>query len=398
MDSFTPASALGAPVQALVVGGGLTGVAAAIVCARAGLQTVHLAPPAPPDRRTSALMQPSVDFLRSAGLIDAPEAIGHPLTRIRIIDATDRLIRAPETLFDAAEIGLAAFGWNFPNIKLMERFQSVAETLPNLEVLPLGATGIRRDGNTYHVTLSDGSELKAELVVGADGKKSLVRSVGGFTVREHAFTQSALVCDLELGRPLDGTSVEFHYPQGPFTLVPAGGTRANLVWIDDHAVLDAIRSSGPEQLQAQINHKSQHLFGRISVVTPAFVFPLSTLSVHRAGQDGIALVGEAAHAFPPIGAQGLNLGLRDVADLAGAVAAADPARPTWSVEAAQSYASRRAADLGRTGGMVDALFRSLITDLLPAQALRASGLWALRLAPSLRRRAFGLGMGVGSRA
>src|SRR5690606_15928230 len=107
-------AAMSAPVQAAVVGGGLTGVAAAIVCARAGLETVHLAPPAPPDRRTSALMQPSVDFLHSAGLVDVPESIGNPLTRIRIIDATGRLIRAPETLFDAAEIGLAALAGTSP--------------------------------------------------------------------------------------------------------------------------------------------------------------------------------------------------------------------------------------------------------------------------------------------
>ena len=389
---------MSAPVQAVVVGGGLTGVAAAIVCARAGLRTVHLSPPAPPDRRTSALMQPSVDFLQAAGLVDAPEAIGHPLTRIRIIDATNRLIRAPETLFDAAEIGLAAFGWNFPNIRLMERFQAVAETLPNLEVRPVGATALHRDANGYRLTLSDGTDVTAPLVVGADGKKSLVRATAGFAVREHAFEQAALVCDLELARPLDGTSVEFHYPQGPFTLVPAGGNRANLVWIDDHDLLGQVRAAGPERLQSLVNQKSQHLFGHVSVVTPAFVFPLSTLSVDRAGRDGVALVGEAAHAFPPIGAQGLNLGLRDVADLAAALAGADTKQAEWAGAVSDSYAARRGADLARTGGMVDALFRSLIADMLPAQALRAGGLWALRLAPFLRRRAFGIGMGAGSRA
>ena len=389
---------MSAPVQAVVVGGGLTGVAAAIVCARAGLRTVHLSPPAPPDRRTSALMQPSVDFLRAAGLVDAPEAIGHPLTRIRIIDATNRLIRAPETLFDAAEIGLAAFGWNFPNIRLMERFQAVAETLPNLEVRPVGATALHRAAHGYRLTLSDGTDLTAPLIVGADGKKSLVRAAAGFAVREHAFEQAALVCDLELTRPLDGTSVEFHYPQGPFTLVPAGGNRANLVWIDDHDLLGQVRAAGPERLQSLVNQKSQHLFGHVSVVTPAFVFPLSTLSVDRAGRDGVALVGEAAHAFPPIGAQGLNLGLRDVADLAAALAGADTGQAEWAAAVSASYATRRGADLARTGGMVDALFRSLIADMLPAQALRAGGLWALRLAPFLRRRAFGIGMGAGSRA
>src|SRR5690606_23681743 len=101
---------------------------------QAGLSTIHLAPPGPPDRRTSALMMPSVDYLRTAGLIDDPESVGNPLTQIRIIDATPRLLRAPETLFDASEPGLTAFGWNFANIRLMERFQAVAAKLPNLSV------------------------------------------------------------------------------------------------------------------------------------------------------------------------------------------------------------------------------------------------------------------------
>jgi 2-octaprenyl-6-methoxyphenol hydroxylase len=202
------------------------------------------------------------------------------------------------------------------------------------------------------------------------------------------------VADLELGRPLGGASVEFHYPQGPFTLVPAGGKRANLVWIDDAEVLKTIQADGRDRLRDALLEKSQHLFGKIELLTPSFVFPLSTVSIDRAGMSGIALVGEAAHAFPPIGAQGLNLGLRDVADLSAAVAATDRSSSDWAVRLSEDYAQRRAADLARTGGMVDALFRSLLSDLIPAQALRASGLWALKLLPPLRKQAFRLGMGA----
>lgn len=375
--------------DAIVVGGGLAGVAAAIAAAKAGLKTIHLAPAGPPDRRTSALMMPSVDFLRSAGLIDEPGALGHALTQIRIIDATNRLIRAPETLFDAQEAGMAAFGWNFANIKLMERFQAVAESLPNLETRNAGATDLL--GTT--ITLTDASKLSAPLIVGADGKKSLVRTKAGITTRETVFAQAALVCDLDLGRPIGGASIEFHYPQGPFTLVPAGANRANLVWIDDRAVLEAAKAGGPEALLATFREKSQRLFGTITLASPAFVFPLSTLSVDRAGADGVVLVGEAAHAFPPIGAQGLNLGLRDVADLAASLATIDRSAPDWANRVSIDYVARRAADLARTGGMVDTLFRSLLADMLPAQALRAGGLWALKLAPALRKQAFAVGMG-----
>ena len=188
--------------------------------------------------------------------------------------------------------------------------------------------------------------------------------------------------------------MEFHYDRGPFTLVPAGERRANLVWIDDRAVLDAARNSGPEALRATLASRSQHLFGDIRLTSPAFVFLLARLTVAKAGTQGAVLVGEAAHAFPPIGAQGLNLGLRDVADLAAALAAADRSRPDWAVAVSEDYATRRAPDLARTGTMVDALFRSLLTDMLPAQALRAGGLWAMKLLPALRRQAFSLGMGA----
>jgi len=334
-------------------------------------------------------MIPSVDYLRSAGLVDDPAALGHALTQIRIIDATGRLIRAPETLFDAAEAGMAAFGWNFANTKLMERFHAVGSALPNLETRNAGVTDL--SGTT--VTLTDGSRLSAPLIVGADGKKSLIRGATDLRAKETAFTQAALVCDLDLGRPIGGTSIEFHYPQGPFTLVPAGANRANLVWIDDRAVLDAARAGSAETLAATLLERSQRLFGAITLASPAFVFPLSTLSVDSAGADGVVLVGEAAHAFPPIGAQGLNLGLRDVADLAASLAATDRGASDWAVQVSRDYAARRASDLARTGTVVDTLFRSLLAEMIPAQALRAGGLWALKLAPALRRQAFAVGMG-----
>lgn len=380
--------------QAIVVGGALAGIAAAVAVARAGLETLHLAPKGPPDRRTSALMLPSVEYLQSAGLIDDPATIGQPLTQIRIIDATSRLIRAPETLFDAKEAGLPAFGWNLPNVKLLESFEAARSDLANLRTVELSLSGLERVGEGWRLELSDGSSVVAPFLVGSDGKKSLVRTSAGFRTRENGFTEAALVCDLELSRPLGGASVEFHYPRGPFTLVPAGERKANLVWIDDREVLKAAQAAGPDELRQIFLDKSQHLFGDIKLLTPTHMFLLSTLSVDEAGHDGVVLAGEAAHAFPPIGAQGLNLGLRDVADLSAVLAGVDPGAAGWAVRASEAYSRRRSTDLGRTGGMVDTLFRSLLSDLLPAQALRAGGLWALKLSPQLRKQAFSVGMGV----
>lgn len=380
--------------DAVVVGGGLAGLAAAVAVAKAGLATIHLVPKGPPDRRTSALMLPSVDYLQSAGLVPEPAAIGHPLTQIRIIDATPRLIRGPETLFDAKEAGLPAFGWNFPNVKLAEAFEAARAGLPNLSTIETTLDDLERGPDGWVLKLGNGDTLTAALVIGADGKKSRVREGAGFRARENGFTQAALVCDLGLERPVGGASIEFHYENGPFTLVPAGGNRANLVWIDQRDTLKAAQEAGKEALAALFREKTQRLFGNIQLLTPAHMFLLSTLTVDIAGKDGVVLTGESAHAFPPIGAQGLNLGLRDVADLAASLAAIDRSTPGYARAVSEDYAQRRAGDLARTGTVVDALFRSLLAEFLPTQAVRAGGLWALKLLPPLRKAAFDVGMGV----
>jgi 2-octaprenyl-6-methoxyphenol hydroxylase len=380
--------------EAIIVGGGLAGIAAAVAVAQSGLQTLHVAPKGPPDRRTSALMLPSVAYLESAGLISDPADLGTALTQIRIIDATGRLIRSPETLFDSSEAGLAAFGWNFANARLLAEFEAAKAKLDNIETVDTTVVDLERVADGWRLGLGNGDAHTVPFLVGSDGKKSFIRSAAGFRSRESGFTQAALVADLELCRPLGGASVEFHYPQGPFTLVPAGGNRANLVWIDDREALRALQAAGADALRAAVLSKSQHLFGDIKLLTPAHMFLLSTLSVPEAGHDGVVLAGEAAHAFPPIGAQGLNLGLRDIADLAAALKETDRTEADWASKASDRYSRRRASDLVRTGGMVDTLFRSLLSDLLPAQAARAGGLWALKLLPPLRKQAFGLGMGT----
>ncbi len=340
-------------------------------------------------------MMPTVDFLRHEELIDDPAEIGVPLTAIRIIDATSRLLRAPETSFVAGEAGLDAFGWNFPNARLLAQFETAAQTLPRLHRIPATLTDMSKSSVGHDLVCSDGQKLHVDLVVGADGKRSFVRETAGIKVREHQFTQSALVADLMLERPLDGASVEFHYENGPFTLVPAGGNKANLVWIDRGKILAEHTQMEKPALAERLYAKSQHLFGKVELVSPAFVFPLSTLSVAAAGLGGVVLVGEAAHAFPPIGAQGLNLGLRDAEGLAAALQAnRGDAGGDWALQVSSDYARRRAADLAQTGVFVDTLFRSLLAGMLPAQMLRAGGLWALKSLPELRRRAFSLGMGA----
>lgn len=378
----------------IIVGGGLSGLAAALFAAKAGYATIHLAPQTADDPRTSALMVPSVESLLSAGLIANPNALGTRLAKIRIIDCTQRLIRAPETLFDSATVGQETFGWNFSNRVLNENFCEIADTLDNYTRQNDTLAAYETTDDTLVVRTGAGAELTAKMIVGADGKASMVRKLAGIDIRQNVHKQSALVCDLRLGRSLDGTSVEFHYANGPFTLVPAGDDRANLVWIDNANVLDVAKSEARENLAALFAQKSQHLFGAIDVLSTPKMFPLSTFSAATAGQGRVSLVGEAAHAFPPIGAQGLNLGLRDAVGLSLALGRHRPRDENWAIQCVEAYALERAGDLQRTTAFVEGLFQSLVLEFLPAQTLRSGGMWALKLSPSLRKRAITFGMGA----
>jgi 2-octaprenyl-6-methoxyphenol hydroxylase len=368
-----------------IVGGGLTGAAAALVAARAGRDVLHFSPPAPPDRRTSALMLPSLDFLREAGVLEDPAELGTPLRKIRIIDATSRLVRSGESLFEAAEFGFDAFGYNIANTTLLARLAERAAGFPNLRTIAAPVAKFARTDSGFALE-AGGEAFSASLIVGADGRQSAVRAFAGIEVRIHRYEQAALVADLTLERPLDECSVEFHYENGPFTLVPAGGNRANLVWIDRRELFDAARD--PASLASAILTRSARLFGDVAVTAGPHVFDLVSLAARAVASPGIVLVGEAAHAFPPIGAQGLNIGLRDVAALAALFAYHQDSRALTT-----SYAEARRADISRTSLMVDTLFRSLIADFLPADIGRSAGLLALRTLRPLRRAAFETGMG-----
>jgi len=374
-----------------IIGGGLTGVAAARLAAECGFKVVHFAPKFAKDYRTSALMMPTVEFMLKSGLLQKKNSFGTPLRKIRIIDATTRILRAPEALFDSAEIELEAFGYNYANSDLLDAFSTTAVHFDSQDTM---VSKIMATDEGFEISTQNGGSVIATMIVGADGKKSRVRDSLGFASHITPFGQSALVADVEFDRVETETSVEFHYENGPFTLVPAGGNRINLVWLDQHDVLEKTANLPADEFAKILEEKSHRLFGHAKALTKAFVFPLSNMSVPNVGNNGALLVGEAAHAFPPIGAQGLNLGLRDVEDF---VTAIEGLATGFSVAAAnaasQDYDRLRQGDLKRTGSFVDGLFRSLISDFLPAQGLRLGGVWALKGFEPLRKFAFQFGMG-----
>ncbi len=140
-------------------------------------------------------------------------------------------------------------------------------------------------------------------------------TAAGIAVNEWRYDQAALVCNLAHSAPHNFASTEFHTETGPFTLVPLPGNRSSLVWADRPAECERRLKLSEAELAAEIAERSAWILGEIAVEGPRQVFPLSGMTARRFGAARVALAGEAAHVFPPIGAQGLNLGYRDVAAL-----------------------------------------------------------------------------------
>ena len=224
------------------------------------------------------------------------------------------------------------------------------------------------------------------LVIGADGRRSLCRDAAGIGFDQREYKQVALTVCLKHSRPHRDTSTEFHTPSGPFTLVPLPGNRSSLVWVLDPVEADAIAALDDAELSAEIERASHSILGKIEVEPGRGVFPLSVATASQFAAKRIALIGEAAHVIPPIGAQGLNLGLRDAATIGElAVAAHRAGDDIGGIDVLTRYDKMRRADVGTRTLAIDLVNRTLLTDFLPVQGARGLGLYLIDRIGPLRR-------------
>ncbi|WEK49080.1 MAG: UbiH/UbiF family hydroxylase [Candidatus Kaistia colombiensis] len=366
-----------------VVGGGPAGLVAALLARSHGVSVTLIAPKAPPrDERTVAMLGASVDVLKQTGVWPALEPKAAPLRTMRIVDATRRLIRAPLVEFHAYEVEREAFGYNIPNAILIAALDEAIEQA-GIERVSGFASEILPADDAVTVVMADGGQVRAKLLGAADGRRSKAREASGLSVRSWSYPQAALVANIAHSLPHDDVSTEFHTETGPFTIVPMPGLRSAIVCVESPAEAERLSKLDDEALAAEFERRSRSIVGKITIVGSRQVFPLSGQTARHFAARRIALIGEAAHVFPPIGAQGLNLGLRDAAAFAAVVGGHrdDPG----SAEAIAAYDRARAGDILSRTTAVDALNRTLLTDFLPVQALRGIGLFAIDRLPKLKR-------------
>ncbi len=377
--------------QILVAGAGSTGIAAAMAFARAGFDVVLAGrfPPSLPGR-TVALFEASTRFLDALGVLQRVKEKASPIAAIRMVDDTGQLLPTPDLVLEAREIGLPALGVNISNDELVEILVAAARERADFEIVEADIADFAFDGDGAVATLADGRRIEAQFVVAADGRASRARAVAGIDTQEWTYPQVALTALLSHELPHDEVSVEFHTRSGPFTLVPLQGRegaphRSSLVWL--MSVADASRRLAKPRLELQfeLEDRSHGRFGAMAIEGGVGQFRMGGMRVSAYAKERVALVGETCHVFPPIGAQGLNLSLRDVADLEDCLASVDFANRRELSHALSRYDRHRRADIGfRTLG-VDLLNRSLIIPYMPVDLLRGAGFVAVSALAPLRR-------------
>lgn len=399
MSATIRASGTTQTCEAAIVGTGPAGLAGALALAHVGADIALIGPPPPKasaasaETRTAALLVSSVDLLKALKVFDRLAAEAAPLKAIRIIDASRSLIRAPDIEFKASELGLPAFGYNIANTALVEALYARAqEVLPT--IIPASVERVTIEDAAVRLDCANGSAVAARLVMAADGRRSLCREAAGIEVSEWRYDQGAIASSFRHARPHDGVAIELHREGSSFTTVPLPDPRASaLILVGSASDTASLMERDDERFADELADRLDGLLGQIESVGPRASFLVAGLTAKSLAARRIALVGEAGHILPPIGAQGLNLGLRDAAALADCVADAlgrgvDPGGD----DVLHAYrAARRLDVLSRAVG-VDLLNRSLLTSLVPLQAARGIILHGLNVLPPLRRMIMRVGL------
>jgi 2-octaprenyl-6-methoxyphenol hydroxylase len=390
----------------LISGGGVAGLTAAAAFGAAG-HDVALVDPAPPvttaedpgaDLRTTAFLAPSVDVLRAAGLWDrlAPHATA--LQVMRIIDAggRDGIPRLSRD-FDAGDVSDGPFGWNLPNWLLRREMVARLAELPNVTFRTgVGTAGVVTRDDGALVTLTDGNRVKARLLVGADGRGSTVRQAAGIGVRTWRYGQKALTFAVTHPVPHANISTEIHRTGGPFTLVPLpdrdGLPCSAVVWMDRAAEADRLMDLPDTEFAAAASERSAHALGPLTPVTRRTAWPIIAQLANRLTAQRIALVAEAAHVVPPIGAQGLNMSLADI----GTLLRLTGQHGAGEAPALVAYQRARYPDLVTRVLGIDALNRASMATAQPLRDLRMRGLQALHGLTPVRKALMRMGMGIGA--
>jgi 2-polyprenylphenol 6-hydroxylase len=382
-----------------IVGGGPAGACAAALLARASgegaarlsvvLVEPHVPPPpaagAPPDARVVAISRASEALLTSAGAwsgVAGPRACAYERMRIwheSIGPESDDVLT-----FDAADAGEPNLGYIVES-RLLQAALIAAFTTAGGQLEPAQFSSLAIEADAVRITTS-GGELRARLVVGADGAQSAVRTATGLTAEVSAYRQTAIVATVATGRPHRSTAWQRFMKSGTLAFLPLFDGTSSIVWSADEPLATELAAASAAAFAQELDRASDLALGATRLVSERASFPLRRLTAPRYVAQRVALIGDAAHVVHPLAGQGVNLGLLDAGALAQEIVAAVARREDpGSLSVLRAYERWRRSEIAFMAVSIDAFDRLLAHGTGPLARLAQRGLGWVNRSQELRR-------------
>lgn len=389
----------------IIIGGGLSGGSMAALLGSEGFRVTCIDRDEPVsqltetfDGRTTAISWGSQKILDRAGVWSALKKHACPIRTIDILDGGSPVLLR----FGAEEVGNQSFGWIVENRMLRHALFNRMQALDNVDHLaPAQIDALDNDGDMMRVTLRDGREISAPLVVGADGRNSFTREWAGIGTRGWLYHQRAVVCVAEHENPHHHVAVEHFRDQGPFATLPMmdgpnGEHRSSVVWTEHGPERESALHYPQDVFDAALTARFPAQYGRVRQIGQRYSYPLGLQHAHRYTAPRLALVAEAAHGIHPIAGQGLNMGFRDLAALADIlIAAREDGIDYGDDRVLKQYEQQRRFDNMAMAGATDSLNRLFSNDLPALPLLRKAGLKMVARIPAAKRFFMHQAMGAG---
>jgi 2-octaprenyl-6-methoxyphenol hydroxylase len=390
-------------IDIVISGGGIAGLTATCAFAQAGYDVVCVDPKPPvtdgsdpdADLRSTAFLQPARNTLRAADLWDQLEPFATPLEIMRLADAggASNEIRAVAD-FNAAEISDEPFAWNLTNWLLSRELVNAIKKLPNARLIKGQISGRITTRTDQNLVMVGNEQYRCRLLIGADGRNSTTRSEMGIDVKTWRYGQKALAFAVTHTQPHDNVSTEIHRTGGPFTTVPLpdqdGLHRSSIIWMETSANATALQQMDLAGFTDALNARSCGILGEMTLATRRNLWPIIAQKAEKLHAQRYALIAEAAHVIPPIGAQGLNMSLTDMQVLLTLSETHDLGSDTHL----KAYEKARKGDIDLRIRGVDALNRAAMAQSANLRDLRLKGLQALHGLAPLRTSIMKKGLGA----
>ncbi len=375
--------------DATIIGGGMVGLTAAIGLARHGFEVavIDRAPigdltAVEYDGRASALAFATCRMLEALGIWAHMEPHAQPINEIRVSDGPSLL----HLHFDHKALGEGPLGHMVENRHTRLALFNRVDELENITLFMASSiTAVETSHDRSKVTLETGETICSRLLIGADGRNSMVRKKAAIPVSTFEYQQHGIVCSIEHEISHQGIAHERFLPSGPFAILPLTGNRASLVWMEKSHLVETIMGLSDRAFTAEVQRRVGDFLGEVNPIGGRWAYPLTLQYANTYTDTRLVILGDAAHGIHPIAGQGLNLGLRDVAALVETLSdAATVGLDIGSEQALSSYTQWRHTDNASLISVTDLLNRLFSNDVVPVRVARDIGLAAVEQVQPLK--------------